>query len=302
MNEDRETIWGFRGRWRGLATALLCAALAGCTNLVFQPLRAHVIDPRERGVLLEDRPFAADDQVMLHGWWLPARDGGGPPTPSTARGTVVFLHGNAENISTHIGSVYWLPTAGYNVYLYDYRGFGKSGGVADYAWARRDLLRAIDFVAAQPEAADKPLYVFGQSLGGAIAVSTLAGAPARLKLSALVIEGTPVSLRRVVREALASHWLSWPFQAPLSWLVDDTDSPRDRIADLAPLPLLIVHSRDDRVVPFAHGDELQRRAPPERRWHPTSGRHIAAFGRPAERQVLLDFLAANAGRPAPSPR
>jgi uncharacterized protein len=273
--------------------ALLAALLGtGCTQMVFQPMRQHVLDPRTVGVVLEDRSFAGEDGTVLHGWWLPARDDAGQPMAGKARGTVVFLHGNAQNISTHIASVHWLPMAGYNVYLYDYRGYGKSGGELDYAWARRDLITALRVVGGYPEAAGQPLFVFGQSLGGAIALSTLGAHPDRLKLAGIVIEGAPSSLRRISRETLSRVWLTWPLQYPLSWLISDERSPVEEIEGIAPVPLLLVHSLDDRVVPPHHGAALHERAPPGTVRLQASGPHIAAFARADARRTLLDFLAA----------
>jgi pimeloyl-ACP methyl ester carboxylesterase len=273
--------------------ALLATLLGtGCTQMVFQPMRQHVFDPRKVGVILEDRSFEGDDGTALHGWWLPALDGSGKAAPASARGTVVFLHGNAQNISTHVVSVHWLPSAGYNVYLYDYRGFGHSGGEPDYAWARRDLIKALRVVGAFPDAAGKPLFVFGQSLGGAIVLSTLGAHPDRLKLAGIVIEGAPSSLRRISRETLSRFWLTWPLQYPLSWLISDDRSPVEEIERIAPVPLLLAHSADDRVVPFHHGEALHAGAPPGTVWLQASGPHITAFANPGARRKLLEFLAA----------
>lgn len=271
---------------------LLAIASAGCTNLVFHPMRPHVFDPATRGIAYEDRSFPGDDGVVLHGWWLPARPADGDASAPGPKGTVLFLHGNAENISTHVASVAWLPAAGYNVYLYDYRGFGKSGGKPDYAASRDDLLRAIAFVRTFDETRDRPLFVFGQSLGGAIALSALGGHPSRLALAGLVVEGAPASLRLTARQALDRAWLTWPFQYPLSLLISDRDSPRERIGQLAPLPLLLVHSRDDRVVQPMHGDLLRELAPEGTVWLAARGPHIAAFVPADMRQALLGFLAA----------
>ena len=73
--------------------------------------------------------------MRLHGWFLPAQ------IPS--RGTILFLHGNAENVSTHIGSVAWLPAEGFNVFLIDYRGYGLSEGVPTLDGLHRDVEAAI---------------------------------------------------------------------------------------------------------------------------------------------------------------
>lgn len=271
--------------------AAVCSALLlpACTNLVFHPMRPHVFDPKTAGIVHEDRTFLTDDGVVLHGWWLPARQAGRNETGAPA-GTVIFLHGNAENISTHIASIHWLPNAGYNVYLYDYRGFGKSAGAPDFELTRVDVRRAIDIVSEFPEAKGRPLFLFGQSLGGAIIVSSLGGQPDRLRVDGIVIEGAPSSLRTAAREALGNHWLTWPFQHPLSWLISDSNSPADRVGAIAPTPLMIIHSRDDRVVRFRHGEILQAAAPANRVWHPTSGRHIAALQNPNDRRAFIEFL------------
>ena len=79
-----------------------------------------VLTPARIGLAYQDVYLPTPDGVRLHGWYLPAQ--------GEARGTLLFLHGNAENISTHIASVYWLPAQHYNVLLIDYRGYGESTG------------------------------------------------------------------------------------------------------------------------------------------------------------------------------
>src|SRR5512143_2232820 len=100
---------------------LACIILMqGCTSLIFQPMQMQVRTPGDVGLDYRDLYFHAADATLLHGWFLPAQH--------EAKGTLLFLHGNAENISTHLGSVWWLPAEGYNVFLYDYRGYGYSEG------------------------------------------------------------------------------------------------------------------------------------------------------------------------------
>ena len=107
---------------RLLLIGLLSVGLLGCNGVFFVPYRAHVQTPKQLGLAYEDVYFQAGDGTLLHAWFLPAE--------SKALGTILFLHGNAENISTHIMSVRWLPARGFNVLLLDYRGYGASGGVA----------------------------------------------------------------------------------------------------------------------------------------------------------------------------
>ena len=88
------------------ALGLALALLAGCTGLVFQPMRQLVLTPDQIGLDYREVAFETEDGVRLHGWFLPAA--------SARRGSVLFLHGNAENISTHIASVAWMPAAGFD--------------------------------------------------------------------------------------------------------------------------------------------------------------------------------------------
>lgn len=272
--------------------ACLAVAAGGCTNLVFQPMQAHVMDPRKFGIILDDVFFTGEDGISLHGWFLPAQG----PYAEKPKGTVVFLHGNAQNVSTHIASVHWLPRNGYNVYLYDYRGYGKSGGRPDYDWTKRDLISAIRMLEKYPASAASPLVVFGQSLGGSIAISSLGGNPERLKLAALVTEGAPSSLRAVAREALGSGWLTWALQYPLSLLISDEASPLEQVALISPLPLLLIHSKDDNIVPFHHVKRLYEKAQQPVQWLVVNGPHISAFAQTENQRRLVEFLDAAVAR------
>jgi hypothetical protein len=135
---------GDRGRpIRLLALAGLAAALGGCSGLIFQPMRELVLTPDEIGLDYRDVHLEAEDGVRLHGWFLPAE----PPR----RGSVLFLHGNAQNISTHIASVAWLPAEGFDVLLVDYRGYGLSGGSPSLAGLHLDFEAALEALLERPD-------------------------------------------------------------------------------------------------------------------------------------------------------
>ncbi|NIV36441.1 MAG: alpha/beta fold hydrolase, partial [Anaerolineae bacterium] len=138
-----------------------------CTGLFYQPDRTLYHTPAELRLAYEEVFFHAADGTRLHGWWLPAES-------ETPRATVLFLHGNAENISTHIASVHWLPAAGYAVFLFDYRGYGRSEGMPTPAGVALDAQAALRYLVEQRGLRDRSLVVFGQSLGGAIAIDTVA--------------------------------------------------------------------------------------------------------------------------------
>ena len=142
------------------------------------------------------------------------------------------------------------------------------------------------------------MIVFGQSLGGSLAITALAASPLRHQVRALVIEGAFTSYRALAREKLADFWLTWPLQAPLALTIDDSYRPIDVIGELAPLPLLIVHGEADRVVPPDHAVALYEAArPPKTLWLVPGAGHIAAFTTSANRAELVAYLIQILDRP-----
>lgn len=264
--------------------ALLFATLllSGCTSLIFQPMQMMVRTPADVGLAYRDLYFEADDGPVLHGWFLPATD---------ARGTVLLLHGNAENISTHLGSVWWLPAAGYHVVLYDYRGYGLSSGEASLAGMLPDFEAAVRKTRQLPETQGKPLFVFGQSLGGAVAISAVARSPQRDHIAGLIVEGAFADYRQITREKLAEFWLTWPLQWPLSLTIDNRYRPLDDIRRISPIPLLVIHGDADIIIPSHHATSLYEAAgEPRELWQLPGAAHIDAFTRPEYRQRLVDYL------------
>lgn len=262
---------------------LLSAALLGCSGVFFQPYRGHVQTPKNLGLAYEDVNFQAGDGTPLHAWFLPAE--------GKVQGTILFLHGNAENISTHIMSVRWLPAKGFNVFLLDYRGYGASGGVATLPGVQDDMDAALRHLLARNDVDPDRVVVLGQSLGGAIAIYNVAHSPYRRHIRALAVESAFASYREIAREKLAAFWLTWPLQYPLSWTVSDAYSPADAVADISPIPLLIIHGDQDPIVPLKHGQRLYELArEPKQLWLVPRGGHIQAFQSQIYRDRFVAYL------------
>jgi len=263
--------------------ALTSVLLAGCNSVFFFPERTQVFSPDQLGLKYEVVNFTAGDGTPLYGWFLPAT--------GRVRGTILFLHGNAENISTHILSVRWLPPAGFNVFLPDYRGYGASGGKPSGAGVQDDVNAAMRTLLARPDVDPDRIVVFGQSLGGAIAVYNVAHSPYRSRIRGLAVESAFASYRGIAREKLAEFWLTWPLQYPLSWLISDKYSPSSAVADVSPIPLLIIHGDRDPIVPVANGERLFALArEPKQLWIVPDGGHIAAFRKQDYRDRFLAWL------------
>lgn len=268
-----------------LRVALLAAAalLGGCTQLFLHPGRQQVLHPQRLGLAHEDIWLDAADGAKLHGWYLPAA--------GTARGTVLHLHGNAENISTFIAAVHWLPARGYNVLLIDYRGYGRSEGYATVANVHEDARDALSYLLRRPGADSQRLVVFGQSLGGSAAIHTVARHPGRGQVKAVIAEGAFASYSRIAREKMSQAWLTWALQWPLSLLFSDRYSAEDAVGRLDGVPLLLVHGDQDPVVPPSHARRLYDAArDPRELWTVAGGRHVDAFARPGLREEYRERL------------
>jgi uncharacterized protein len=187
-----------------------------------------------------------------------------------SKGTIVFSHGNAGAIGHHLGFVMWLVEARYNVLMYDYRGFGKSGGTVDRRGMLDDVKAAFDYASSRADVNSRRLVSYGHSLGGAKSVTALA--EQRVPgLRAVVIDGAFASyqaMARIVGGQLGAN------------LVTDEWSPMEYISKLAPVPLLIVHGTRDEVVPFAQARQMYDTAKqPKTFFEVENGRHGDALSR-----------------------
>ena len=276
---------------RNICIILLSLLLSGCSSLFFHPSRDVQEGPAVKLFSHRDVVFQATDGMVLHGWYFPAEN---------ARGSILALHGNAQNLSTHVNSVLWLVKEGYNLFIIDYRGYGWSGGEPSLAGAHLDADAALEKLFSLPETDPDRVVVLGQSLGGSIAIYTVTHSAHKDRIRALVIDSAFSSYRLIAREKLGSFWLTWPFQYPLSWTINDGYSAVRWIAKVSPMPVLILHGLDDTVVPTHHGRLLNDAArEPKGLWLTARPGHVQSFGDEAVRSQLVRYLEA-IGPPAES--
>jgi uncharacterized protein len=232
--------------------------------LFYFPTRDEPSTPADWGLKFETIQFKSADSTPLHGWFIPAKG----KTAKTAKGTVVFSHGNAGSISYHLGFCAWLAEANYNVIIYDYRGFGKSGGTVDRRGMIDDVKAAFAYALKRPDIDTARLVSYGHSLGGAQSVTALGETPVK-GLRAIVIDGAFASYQAMARIIGGQLGAS---------LVTDELSPRDFIKKLTPTPLLVIHGSHDEVVPFSQGLQLfENAAEPKTLFEVKSGRHGTAL-------------------------
>ncbi len=267
-------------------SSLLITALfiTGCSNLFFHPQKILLRTPADLGIDFETLSIPSSDNVWLHGWLL--------KTPSDVQGTVLFFHGNAENISTHINNVYWLTEFGYQVVLVDYRGYGQSTGKPFIEGALNDVVFTARYVFNNNLAQDKPVFVLGQSLGAALAITAFAEAEDLTnQVDGYIFEAAFADYQQIARDALSKSWLTWALQYPLSWTVTSSYAPQDHIAALSDIPVLFIYSKDDEIIPFHHYHQLNEALNSEHSFIIQShDRHIRTFNYANYRQQLIQFL------------
>ena len=272
-------------------------ALSGCSGLFFFPDQTTYITPDRLNLEYRNEFLNTADGEVLHGWWLPAvtKNTSDSQPASSAKGTVYYLHGNAQNISSHFMNVAWLPAEGYNVFALDYRGYGHSTGVPDIEGALHDVETGLRWLIQQPETQDVPVFLLGQSLGGALAIPLAAQWQQRNEqppLAGVILDGAFSGFRAIAREKLSDFWLTWPLQVPLSWSITNDYEGTHYIADISPTPLMLIHSVRDGVVPYANGQRLYDAAEQPKTFLKTDTPHAATFLLPEYRLRLTTFLKA----------
>jgi len=198
---------------------------------------------------------------------------------------ILLLSGNSGNILSNLRSTVGLTKQGFRVTAFDYSGFGYSTGEASRENVLLDAESVLDHVAAQTQAAAAPLVLYGQSLGGHLAVVVAERKPE--PLAAVVIEGAFSSHRDIAAErrgGLARAMVSEPYSAEQS------------IRELR-TPLLVIHSTEDEGVPFEMGKALFDAASRPKGLLEINGPHLAGIDRFADKiaAAIMELLAAPAG-------
>jgi uncharacterized protein len=191
------------------------------------------------GVQEFDLPVAAGEAVEhIHAWWWPA-PGGSPDAPA-----ILYLHGARWSLTGQLFRIEELRDFGFSVLAIDYRGFGKSTrGMPSEDTAYEDARAAWAWLGAHHK--DRARYVFGHSLGGAIAIDLASRVHDE---QGVIVEDTFTSIPDV---ASASKW-GW---LPLRALITQRFDSLKKITQVHS-PLLVVHGSDDTLVPSALGRKL----------------------------------------------
>lgn len=195
---------------------------------------------------------------QLHAWQVvPKADSNGV--------SVLFFHGNAGNILSNLGAGIALVKKGFKVTIVDYSGYGYSTGDASRDNVLADAQSALELFFPMAQEANEKLVLYGQSLGGHLAV--VIAARNQEKIDGLVIEGAFSSHKAIAathKGALGRIFVSEPYSA------------EDSIAEYSK-PILVIHSRDDEIVPFSMGEQLFEAANEPKSFYPIDRAHLAGL-------------------------
>jgi hypothetical protein len=183
---------------------------------------------------LRDCWITTEDGVKIHAWFAPT---------DSAIATLVMAHGNAGNISDRIDIIRRLQRTGFNVLMFDYRGYGRSDGSPTEAGIYKDGLAAFDYARSEESVDASRIILWGTSLGGAVAVDVATKRPA----AALILESTFSSARDVAS-------VVYPF-LPVRFLLRTKLNSIDKVGKIR-IPILFIHGRNDRIIPRELGQTL----------------------------------------------
>jgi len=221
------------------ATILVIAVtLMGCRpedSFIFHPSAEIVQTPRQAGLQFQDLYFTTADGVRLNGWFIPHRD---------ARATLVWFHGNAGNISHRVENIKLLhDKVKINIFIFDYRGYGRSAGSISEEGSYRDGVAALDFVRQQLGVEAKSLIIFGRSLGAAVAAEVALRFPCR----GLILETPFTSIRDMAKTVFPV--------LPIGPLLQTRYDVVEKVGRIK-VPLLVLHGDHDDVVPYEQGKKV----------------------------------------------
>lgn len=238
--------------------------------MIFYPIRELYQTPDRWGLAYEDVSFRTEDGIRLHGWYVPRQD---------SDRVLLFLHGNAGNISHRRDSIEVFHRLGLNVFIFDYRGYGQSEGRPGEAGLYRDAGAAWRYLTEVKGFDPGHIVIFGRSLGGAVAAELAARVPA----AGLILESTLSSARDFARAV---------FRILSRLVVIRYDFNTLGHIRNVHYPVLVLHSPDDEIMPYHLGRKVYEAANNPRQFFRMRGDHNSGFfqSQPEYEQAMADWL------------
>ena len=221
---------------------LICAILIMEDNMIYFPARYPEgnWDLKNYGVIIEDAFFETADGLNLHGWFVPSNEN---------KITLLWFHGNAGNLSHRLDNILYLHKLNINIFIFDYRGYGKSGGkLPSEKTIYIDVRAAYHYLIQERGIPKENLIFFGRSLGGALAVE----AAKEFGCKGLIIESSFPSSKEMAG-------IMFPL-LPVKYFIKTKYNSAEKIKNIH-CPKLFIHGNQDSIVPIKLGKMLFEAAP-----------------------------------------
>lgn len=221
------------------------------THGIYFPTHEIYYTPNQAGLHYEEINFKATDGVELNGWFVPNKN---------SKATLLFCHGNAGNISHRIDIIKLFHSINVGVFIFDYRGYGKSNGTPSENGLYKDALGAYKYLSNSMGYKPEKIVIYGKSVGANVAIELAS----RVKAAALISDSafcSAIHMSKAIFPFLPQKWVdkagkSNSIQRKLEgWLLLIKFDALDKIKHIN-IPKLIIHSQDDEMVPFTQGKKL----------------------------------------------
>jgi hypothetical protein len=229
-------------------------------QLVYAPSSFVKKTPRDAGMPFDGIALTSADGVTIQGWFIPASSS----TTDSAPSTLLFFHGRTGNLSDSLDKIHLFHDMGLDVFAIDYHGYGASGGAPDETALAGDAMAAYFYLADKRNVKRERFYIFGDDLGAAVAIDLAT----RVAPAGLITEGANASILAKVED-------DWPL-IPWQYLLRNQFDSISKISDVR-VPVLILHSSDDEVVPFGDARRLYLLAHEPKELVEIHGSHRDAF-------------------------
>lgn len=266
------------------ALAFFVLTASSCSSVFYYPDRVLHTRPElfQRLAEVEEIQFLSLDQkTKLNAWHL-------RPRLKAFNGTIIQFHGNGQNLSSHVAMLAWLVEQGYEVFAWDYRGYGGSEGEPTPKGVIEDGIAALNEIWKRK--ASTNFIVIGQSLGGAVAIRSVDQFSHKDKISNLILDSTFASYKTVARQTFSGVWWLWPFQW-VGWLVASNEGDAREALSRYHGRTLVIHDENDPTVYFESGKQVFELLPgPKTFWPINEGRHLGVFASAERRKKFLAYL------------